>query len=123
MTIREAIDRADSLKPNQYSMYDKVMWLSQLDSNIHRDILMTHEPVPTEDFEPYDIDHMDNGLLVPFPYDELYVSYLKMKTDENDEETARYNNSAIIFNAHYDNFEKYINKTQMPVNNVRLHTW
>ena len=34
MTIREAIDRTDSLKPNQYSQADKLRWLSEMDGLI-----------------------------------------------------------------------------------------
>lgn len=123
MTIREAIDRADTQKPNQFTEEEKISWLSQLDANIHRDILMAHEPVPETDFIPYAANDIGNELIAPFPYDELYVAYLKMKFDEMNEETARYNNSQAFYTAHYENYARFINKTQRPVNNHRLHTW
>lgn len=123
MTIKEAIDRADAEKPNQFSEEQKVIWLSQCDSNIHEDILMTHEDTNESVFTPYDTSKVGNALLAPFPYDELYVAFLKMKFDEKNEDTARYNNSSIIFNAHLDNFAKYINKNHKPSSKQKLRIW
>ena len=43
MTIIEAINRADRLKPNTYSQQDKVNWLSTLDGIVKKEIIDTHE--------------------------------------------------------------------------------
>ena len=43
MTIKECIDLVDNVKPNQYSIEDKVEWLSYLDGTIINDVLKTHE--------------------------------------------------------------------------------
>ena len=43
MTIREALETVDQLKPNQYGSADKLRWLSELDGIVHREILMAHE--------------------------------------------------------------------------------
>lgn len=121
MTIKEAIDKVDGLKPNQYETEDKVEWLSSLDHQIYTDILLTHEGEASE-FKPYTVDDMDRKLIVDAPYTEVYTAYLKMKIDEENAETGRYNNSAILFNAYYDNFAKYWNKTHLPINksNIRF---
>ena len=42
MTIREAIELVDRLKPNQYGSADKLRWLSELDGIVYRDIICTH---------------------------------------------------------------------------------
>ncbi|MST57287.1 hypothetical protein [Waltera intestinalis] len=118
MNIKECIDRVDSVKPNSYSEEDKVRWLSYLDATIFNDIVKTHEPeckdTPTE-FTGYDADHMNVKLLAAPPYDELYVAYLKMRIDEENGETARYNNSAMAYNAYYADFAKWYNRTHMPL--------
>lgn len=117
MTIKECIDIVDATKPNQYSDTDKVRWLSQLDYTIANEIIDTHVLPKGKDFifEQYNPDRdLGKGLIAPPPYDELYIAFLKMKIDEENGETARYNNSATMFNKHYMDFEKFYNKTHMP---------
>lgn len=66
---------------------------------------------------------MQKSLLAKFPYDELYLAYLKMKIDEENGETARYNNSAILFNSHYDNYAKWYQKYHRPINKNKWRLW
>ena len=40
MTIEQAIDRADRLRPNQYSTTEKVRWLSELDRQVYSEVLL-----------------------------------------------------------------------------------
>lgn len=119
MRIEEAIDRADALKPNVFSTYEKVKWLSFLDATIFNDIISKHEfndnEVPVDEFEEYSPDDLDSDLLVGFPYDELYVKYLQMRYDEANEETVRYNNSAALFNSFYSEFAAWYNRTHKPI--------
>ena len=150
MTIKECIDKFDALNPNQYSEEVKVDWLSRLDNQIYTDIILTHEPklfpphpptpyfvfseshidrehempvpIPPE-FEPYSTDDMAKRLLVPFPYDELYIAYLNMKTDEANKESAQYNNSATLFNSYYTSFACEYNKKYAPKNRARYRMW
>lgn len=126
MTIRECIDRLDGLKPNQYQEETKIRWLSILDSEITTNIIYTHHLLPGEeykDFEPYTTQDLDKPLIAPFPHDEMYIAYLEMKIDEANKETARYNNSAILFNAYYDNFAKAYQKIHKPINKARFNNW
>ena len=129
MTIREAIDNIDANKPNQYSESDKVTWLSSLDYSIYHDILLTHQfPFwkKKEDivsYSPYTIEDMDKKLIVPFPFDKLYPAYISMKIDEMNQETQRYNVSATMFNAYYDDYAKHINKTRRPLGRNAFHIY
>ena len=43
MTIEQAIDRADRLRPNQYSFNEKVRWLSELDLQVYSEVLLMAE--------------------------------------------------------------------------------
>lgn len=124
MTLQEAIDKIDGLKPNQYSAEDKIGWLSQLDMTIFRDIIMTHHhPRQTKLFMGYTSEDLDHSLIAEEPYTELYIAYLGMKIDEYNNETQRYNNSATMFNAYYENYEKWINKTRMPIRSTYIKMW
>lgn len=110
MTLRECIDKLDSLKPNQYSEEEKVRWLAFLEANIYNDLILTHDFGEVIEYTPYTVDDLDKELIAQFPYDEVYLSFLKMKVDEENQETTRYNNSAMLYNSHLDNYAKYVNK-------------
>lgn len=117
MKIREAIDRADALNPNQYTEEEKLRWLSVQDATVIEDILLTHERNIGEQepfFRPYTPEDMDKELIVPFPYDELYISYLDMKISEANKETDRYNNAVTLFNSYMTDFACHYNRTHMP---------
>lgn len=117
MTIKECIDLVDDVKPNQYSIENKVAWLSYLDGMIINDVIKTHEGYKNEydEFIGYSADRLGAKLIVESPYDTLYVAYLKMKIDEENGETARYNNSATMFNSYYSVYKKHYNKMYMPL--------
>lgn len=117
MTIKECIDLVDNVKPNQYSIEDKVRWLSFLDHTIINDVLKTHEGYDGryDEFDGYSVDRLSDGLIVQNPYDRLYEAYLKMKIDEENGETARYNNSATMFNSYMTEYKKHYNKYHMPL--------
>lgn len=115
MTIREAIDRANNAKPNQIDEELMVRWLYQLDSDIKENIIDTHNYNTDEsEIEVGDFTNDQTDLIVPAPYDEVYVDYLKMQIDKANDETARYNNSVIFFNDSYTRFSKWWNKHHMP---------
>ena len=117
MTIKDCIDIVDSLKPNQYTMKEKVMWLSFIEEIIINDVLKTHEGYDGryDLFEGYSEDKLSVTLIVQSPYDRLYTAYLKMKIDEENGEVNRYNNSMVMFNSYMSEYRKHYNKTHMPL--------
>lgn len=127
MTIRECIDKTDNVKPNKYSDEQKVEWLSVLDHKIFKDVILTHWRFPWEKplkkFKPYSVDDMSTELIVEEPYEELYEAYLKMKIDEANEETGKYNNSATFFNYYLEEFKKGYNQSHKPINRARFNMW
>ena len=117
MTIKECIDIVDNLKPNQYTIKEKVMWLSFIEAIIINEVLKTHEGYDGryDMFEGYSEDKISQALIVSAPYDRLYTEYLKMKIDEENGEVARYNNSAAMYNTYMSEYKKHYNKTHMPI--------
>ena len=114
MTIIEAIDKINSLKPNSYTQVDKVKWLSALDGIIKKEIIDTHEGAEDVTFNKYDEDtDVSTELLVPYPYDDVYVKWLEAQIDYANGETAKYNNSMAMYNTAYSAFERYYNRTHM----------
>lgn len=49
MTISEAINKIDALKPNNFSIEDKIGWLSTLDFTVKREMIDTHEGADEEE--------------------------------------------------------------------------
>lgn len=118
MTIIEAINRIDALKPNNYSQEDKVAWLSQIDGSIKKEIIDTHEGGETIRFSGYNEETpLDTELLVPSPYDDVYVKWLEAQIDYANSEYGRYNNSMVAYNSALTSFERFYNRNNMPKGN------
>ena len=118
MTLQNAITQTDALKPNAYADTDKTAWLSRLDGLIHEELLSRYYPADGEDalsstpFAGYDDEtDPDTALLVPPPYDELYILYLSSQIDFYNGEYSRYNGSMALFNHAYQTFACAWNRT------------
>lgn len=122
MTIIEAINAIDSLKPNAYSQCDKIRWLSQLDGKIKEEIIDTHEGADDVVFEEYTEDTpVETELLVGAPYDEVYLLWLEAKIDFANKEYAKYNNSSMMYNNAYSEFWRYYNRNHLPLSKNRIY--
>ena len=121
MTVSEAITRIDQLKPNQFSTEQKTEWLSRLDGMIMQELIRTHEqaeePAP---FTGYDAEE-DTGteLLVPFPYDDIYLFWLASQVDLYNLEYDKYANDSQLYNNAYQTYSDYYTRTNMPKAAVR----
>ena len=114
MRVREAIDRIDSLKHNTYTYGEKVEWLSRLDGLVKDQIIDTHESEDEIYFYGYTEENMEADLLVREPYDEMYIRWLEAQIDYYNGEIARYNNSMMMYQAAFDAYQRYYNRTHMP---------
>jgi hypothetical protein len=116
MTIIGAINHLDAVKPNGYSQTEKIKWLSNLDGIVKTEIIDTHEGAEVATFNGYD-EHTDlnTELLVPHPYDEVYIRWLEAQIDYANGEYGKYNNSITMYNIAYAAYERYYNRTHMPI--------
>lgn len=121
MTISAAISRVDRLRPNSLSDGDKVAWLSECDGLVHKEIVLAHEH--DEDLNTFDgyTEHTDRNtiLLVPFPYDEIYVHWLCAQIDYANMELDKYNNDRALFNNDWETFQDAWRRNHMPVQKCR----
>ena len=115
MTLMEAINKIDVLKPNGYTPTEKTRWLSTLDGRIKTNIIDTHEGGEDVVFHGYDDKTpLDTVLLVPAPYDDIYIHYLEMQIDYTNSEYGKYNNSMAMYESAYSAFANHYNRTHMP---------
>lgn len=115
VTIMDVLCRIDELKPNSYTQSEKIRWLSTLDGVIKREIIDTHEDGENIVFEGYgeDVD-LSTKLIVPAPYDDIYLRWLEAQIDYTNGEYGKYNNSITAYNDAYNLFARYYNRTHMP---------
>ena len=122
MTIIEAINAIDALKPNTYPPCNKIAWLSRLDGRVKKDIIDTHEGADAVVFEGYNDDTpLDTKLLVDAPYDEVYLLWLESQIDFANKEYNNYNNAVMAYNNAYKSFCNYYNRTHMPLSAQRKY--
>lgn len=123
MKLNEAISRIDELKPNGFSYDTKIRWLSELDGKVKAEIIDTHEGFEKIKFSGYTEPDLSQyyTLLIPYPYDDVYIKWLEAQIDYANGEIAKYNNSITLFNTAIAAFANYYNRTHMPLqpNSIR----
>lgn len=108
MKIHDAIAKCDTIYPNTIGNGEKVDLLSQLDGKVKAEIFDKYESNEGEGFSGYTDDTSnDTVLLVPFPYDNIYVSWLVAHMYLLMEEYGKYNDWLIIFNNEWDSYEQH----------------
>ena len=116
MTLAEAILAADLTRPNELEPELKRAWLSALDGQLDAELYAAHEDRPAP-FAGYDgtADPETTVLLVPWPYDDIYIRYLVMRIDLENGELERYNNDALAFNRILRSYAGHYARNHMPV--------
>lgn len=131
MTVAGLIEQFDAERPNDLSDDTKKNWLKKCEQMIINEILISHEhDLESEDrislgvsgstlivtsagsFEEHiDQFDMDTILLVPEPYDDLYINYLDQRMAWNNNDTKRYNAASVVYNNSYLAYQQYFNRT------------
>lgn len=120
MKIIEAINRLDNLKHNTYTQSDKLEWLSRLDGMVKTHIIDSHEGAENVSFAGYtDATPLDTVLLVPAPYDDIYLRWMEAQIDYHNGEYDKYNNAIIMFNTAFNDYQQHYNSKYRPVQRGR----
>ena len=107
-TLQQALTRIDTICPNAWDDAAKLLWLNECESMIQTRILGT----APEQCITYDADtDRSTKLLVPAPFDRLYVYYVIAMCDYAAHETAHYADSMALFNAALDEYAKWYQRT------------
>lgn len=116
MKIIEAINKVDELKFNTFSQEQKVGWLSRLDHMVKTLIIDTHEGGKDIPFAGYDSDTDPDSteLLIPTPFDEVYLRWMEAQIDYHNGEIDKYNISITMFNTEYEAFASWYHRNHKP---------
>lgn len=110
MTIRQAIDKANSLRPNALDEADKVRFLDTLDKMLFDEIFSKHKGFENIKRPDYTESGTGTELLAPDGYTEIYINWLFSKIDYIEQDYNLYNIDLAAFNADYKNLAGYINR-------------
>lgn len=131
MTVAGLIEQYNTERPNQTADSLKVQWLKKVEQMIINEVLISHEH-DLEDEKTLNLtvsgstlvidsagsfgDHinnfdMDTTLLVPEPYDDLYIYYLDQRIAYDNNDKVRYNAAAKEYNNALLTYQQYCNRT------------
>ena len=121
MTLQEALDIVDAMKPNMMKRDLKVKYLTEIEQLIWAEILMKHAHTQEQEEKPVYNDETDPGteLIVPDPYSMVYTYWLMSKIDIQNQEDARYNIDRAHFENAYDTMSDWWTREHMPIQNTR----
>ena len=147
MTLQEALDITDEMKPNMMSRMLKLKYLTEIEQLIFTEIVMKHYPggwIPPRriwpDENPLDQDaaeaepelpparqapvyneQSDDGtaLIIPDPYSMVYVYWLMTKIDMQNQEDGRYNIDRSHFENAYKTMADWYTREHFPVQRNR----
>ena len=121
MTLAEVLERIDRERPGESTEEEKLRWLSQVDGQWYREMVRTHEGAEETTFAPYTTDGDKSvALLIAPPYDEVYIHFLYMQTDQRLGEIERYNNDAALYYQGMLEARQAYNREHMPLHGSRL---
>ena len=124
MRIIDAINEADTLKPNDFPASIKVLWLYRLDLRVKRDIIDTHEYNEGEEevsITKYSPENTEQELLVPEPYSEMYVHWLGAQIDYNNMEFDGFNAANAMFESVWQSYRNSYNQSHAPKSKKKIY--
>ena len=111
MTLKEAIDFADGIKPNAFTNDQKTQWLNEIDGRVQTEVFLWG----ITNLTTYTYEANKNAeLFVKPPYDQIYYEYLCAKIDWANGEYDKYQNTAAVFESDYTAFKRWFIDTYRP---------
>lgn len=120
MTVNEALAKVKDRKPNAYNDESLNDWLNECEAMVQREIMLT---VPDEIIQYEWPDDRDKELILPRPYDAMYVTYIIMMIQYVQEEYGAYNNTNLMFQTQYQAAQGYYNKLDPNPPSIKITNW
>ena len=116
MTILEAIELADAIKPNAFDTATKIRWLSEVEGQIQADIWL----LAPEEWVEYDENTpTDTQLLVTGGHSKIYRAYLCAMIDLANGEYDHYANTSAVANDYLQEYELWYARVYHPADTWR----
>lgn len=100
MNVAGVIEQYNTEYHNSVEDNLKISWIKKCEMMIINDTILTHEDAPSGEFLDEHINTFDinTELLVPEPYDDIYIHYLAQRTAMNNNDLKMYNTSSELYN-------------------------
>ena len=125
MTAAQIIQRFNDDRKNTFADDRKLAWLEDIERQIVDETILTHElPEALKDVDwstYFDTFGMDTEMLVPPPWDELYIHFLDRKIAWSQREKVTMNMATTEFNDALISYNGWYNRTHMPLR--KRETW
>lgn len=119
MTVKDLLAMVERLHPNQFSTEDKLTWLNQVEQTIWNEVIMTHQGAWNAWEMPEYTDANDETVLLAVdPYSRLYPLWMDAQIAYYNHESMKYDTAAQAFNDAYSAYNRWYNRTHMPVGQV-----
>lgn len=114
MVVNELLESVTALRGQQYETHEMTGWINEIEGKVVEDVLNRYEGYD-EEFHPivYEEDG-DRKLAVPDRFRDVYINYMLAKIDFLNQETERYNNDVLMYNAAWDEYTAWMIRNNMP---------
>ena len=120
MLVKEAIQKVKERKPNAYNDEALLDYINECEAMIQRELyLETPEEIVQYEYP----DGLEEELILPAPYNMVYVTYAIMMIQYNQEEYTAYNNSNLLFQTQYQEAQKYYNRQNPNPPSLKITNW
>lgn len=113
MTLRDLLNKISKEKPNSFTEAELISFVNEVEAEVaeelHKDTVPVYKYTHDED--------LNKVLLVPAPYDRLYISYVKAMIDYTNEEYDSYANNQAQHVQDYRDFVDWVVRTGQAANN------
>lgn len=110
MTVAEVIEQYNTERPNHIEDATKILWLKKCEHIILSDVVHLYDEANNylQDFD------VDSELLVPEPYDDIYLHYLDQRIASANNDTRRYNVAIAAYNNALLSYQQFYRRTNDP---------
>ena len=120
MIVSEALEKVKERKPNAYDDHMLLEWLNEIEARVQHELMDT----PPEGIFSYSIEKdMERELLLPKPYDVVYLHYIIAQIEFNQQEYEAYNNTCEMVNSLYSDAQKHYNDKYNSGKQLKLKNW
>lgn len=109
MTTKKLVELLRELTPTEFSDSILLMWISNCENTILTDVLLAS---PEDCVELTELN--DEKLIVPHPWDKLYLPYMQAQVAHANGEYDHYGNYIALFNAYLEEYARHIIETVQP---------
>ena len=107
MTLEKLIETVVTIKGQQFDSEIITGWINEIEGQAIDEVFNQANGVSIE-FIPYDYKtDSDKKLYIPDRFQDVYANYIYSKMDFLNQETERYNNDVVMFNAAYESFTSW----------------